>query len=242
MFHDIYTLAQRPKAVAGVDGARGGWLVAVWDGNSCALDLVKHAETLFTLPVAFMTVDMPIGLPDRGARICDLHARRGLPGKRKSCVFPAPRRYMLNLPDYERAQQAGKTCEGKGLSKQAWNLIPKIAELDAAIIPAMQSRIRETHPELAFNARIPSEWGLSALASKKSSEGSVQRCAILRATGLPEPKHWFDSFPRKQATNDDILDTLIATAVAYACLYKTASTTGKPREYDATGLAMEIWW
>ncbi len=76
--------------MAGVDGVRGGWVVAV----VCATDDVAWhvvdtaAEVLDrTRDCAAVGVDIPMGLPEGGARACDRTARRRL-GTAGSAVFP----------------------------------------------------------------------------------------------------------------------------------------------------------
>jgi predicted RNase H-like nuclease len=73
---------------------------------------------------------MPIGLPERGPRACDLEARRLLGPGRASSVFPAPIRPVLVATSYDDACQIRLQVEGKKLSRQAWVIVPKIREVD----------------------------------------------------------------------------------------------------------------
>jgi predicted RNase H-like nuclease len=101
--------------------------------------------------LALICVDMPIGLADRGPRRCDGLARALLPRGRKSSVFPPPRRPMLAHATWAAANDWGKREEGSGLTVYAWGLMAKIRELDRALGPGDQRRVRESHPELAFS-------------------------------------------------------------------------------------------
>ena len=78
-----------------------------------------------TATLAALAVDMPIGLPDDGPRLADQQARRRL-GARRSSVFPTPVRATLDAVDYPDALAISRRVSGKGLSKQAFNLLPRI--------------------------------------------------------------------------------------------------------------------
>jgi predicted RNase H-like nuclease len=84
-----------PAELMGIDGCRGGWLVAASDTALSALrfSVVEDLEPLIAgaeRSGALMAIDMPIGLADGGPRTCDLEARRMLGRPRGSSVFPAP--------------------------------------------------------------------------------------------------------------------------------------------------------
>jgi predicted RNase H-like nuclease len=66
-----------------------------------------------------VAVDVPIGLPERGSRDCDVEARRLL-GVRSSSVFPAPIRAMLAAGSQAEASRIGHGAEGKRVSIQLW--------------------------------------------------------------------------------------------------------------------------
>ena len=85
--------------IAGVDGCKRGWLVALGDGwPTKSLPKLKicadfKAVLEATRDCQVVAIDMPIGLTD-GAdeRECDLLARKALSPGGGSRVFPAPRR------------------------------------------------------------------------------------------------------------------------------------------------------
>jgi predicted RNase H-like nuclease len=220
--------------VAGVDGCRAGWAVALADArDGTVADVVvvpAFAEVVARLgrDVAMIAVDMPIGLPDAGPRACDVDARRLL-GARRSTVFPAPPRPMLGCTDYQEALGLKHAIDGIGLSKQAFHLLPKIAEVDAAITPLLQARVVESHPELAFR-RLAG----SPLDSKHRQPGRAQRISVVQALigALPIPR-------LGGAAADDVLDALALTATARALVRGTAERLGDGAR-DARGLVMEI--
>jgi predicted RNase H-like nuclease len=104
-----------------------------------------------TLAPNIVAVDVPIGLLERGARDCDVQARRLL-GPRRSSVFTAPLRPLLAATSQAEASQIRYRLEGKGVSIQASAIVPKIQEVDRLLRgnPNLREIIREVHPELCF--------------------------------------------------------------------------------------------
>lgn len=238
--------------VLGVDGCRAGWLALALELESGALEAVI-AERWQALPQAAQTgasaapwpgaalvaVDMPIGLAEAGPRACDRAARALLPPGRKASVFAPPRRPMLACADWTAAQALGRAREGCGLSRQAWNIAPKIRELDEALAPVDQDRVREVHPELVFH-RLN---GWRPLLPKRSAEGQRQRLVLLQQAGLVGLEPWLDHFPRRLAARDDVIDAAACALAAKRILQgqgKRLPFGEAPR--DARGLRMEIWY
>ena len=195
--------------VAGADGRRGGWVVAVVDVSGIprleSLDYVAPLAPALAPDLAVIAIDMPIGLSDDGPRACDIAARRLLQphGTR---VFPSPPRVSLgHVDDYAAACAAAIAATGKSLSKQTWNLLASIREVDAI---ADDPRIVECHPELAFALMQ----GHPVDERKKTVEGRARRLDLLRGwlPDLGDP-----------AYGDDGLDAL-------ACAWSAARiATGK---------------
>jgi len=162
-------------AVLGVDGWRGAWVGALLDGRSVTLLALPDVAAVLAVPdVELITIDMPIGLSDDGPRACDIAARRLL-GRARSSVFPAPLRAVLGCANYADACAVSRTASGKALSVQAWNLVPAIRALDAALDDVPPGHVLEVHPELAFRAlddRVE--------APKASARGLAQRVRALQ--------------------------------------------------------------
>ena len=216
--------------VAGVDGCRGGWMVAVARPEPfevVSVAVVTDIGAVIADPsLAFIAIDMPIGLPETEPRACDMAARKLL-GPRRSSVFPTPVRSVLAATDYPDALARSRAASGKGVSKQAWNLVRRIRELDEVMTPALQDRVRETHPELCF-ARL----GDGPLAHpKRRIEGRAERIALV---GPPPPT------PRGGA-GDDALDA-IALAHAAAHFSQGDGRSVGDGAVDRRGLRMEVWW
>jgi len=229
----------------GVDGCAAGWILARKTRNVGEPAFSVHAdwqtlvnEAAGTTPL--IAVDMPIGLSDFGRRACDVLARQHLGRPRASSVFAPPRRPMLHFASYEEANHWGKAQGpngGGGLSKQAWNLLPKIRQIDHWIDPAKQQFVREAHPELAFQRLSDGE----ALPPKRSPEGQQARIALLESAGMLNPSA-LPKFSSSIAKLDDILDAVVLVRTAVSIAEGTASRLiGNPK-CDAHGLNMEIWY
>ena len=113
--------------------------------------LCRSFSEIMSLPEqpALIAVDIPIGLLDRaqpGGRPCDRNARILLGRARASSVFTPPIRAALKARAYREAMR----LNGAGMSKQAFNIMAKIREVDGVIEPGSQDRVFEAHPELAF--------------------------------------------------------------------------------------------
>ena len=163
-------------AVLGVDGWRGRWVGALLEGRHVTLlDLPDAAAVLAVPDVEVVAIDMPIGLSDDGARICDVEARRRLPGA-ASTVFPAPVRPVLDTTTYDEARTASLAASGRSLSVQTFGLVPAIRSLDDALGDPPDPRVHEVHPELSFRAlddRVSDR--------KASTYGLAQRIRALEA-------------------------------------------------------------
>ena len=206
--------------VAGVDGCRGGWSVALADATAIVdVRVVPRFTDVLALGCDAFAVDMPIGLLETGPRACDVEARRRL-GPRRSSVFPTPRRSMLSASTYADALAIG------GLSKQAFHLLPKIREVDAAMTPRRQRTVVEVHPELCF-ARL---LGGPCRAPKRTLEGRTERRSIIDLT--------LDRPPRGAAW-DDVLDACALVETARRLAAGEVERLGDGAR-DARGLRCEI--
>jgi len=117
----------------GVDGCTGG-RVAVRRRNDAGHLQVLRRDTLRELFVltpapAIIAVDVPIGLLPVGPRACDEAARRLL-GPRRNSVFPAPLRPILGSRTHAEASAIRRSIEDKGMSIQAFGILPKVTEVD----------------------------------------------------------------------------------------------------------------
>jgi predicted RNase H-like nuclease len=137
-------------------------------------DGVRVHRELTLLGFDLVGIDMPIGLIDGPPRACDVEARRYL-RPRGSSVFPAPPRAALRCSDYRAALAIARDATGRGISKQTFNIMPKIAELDSLLDESTRLRVIEVHPECAFRALSAGE----VLPSKKTASGQALRQRLL---------------------------------------------------------------
>ncbi|MFN3218912.1 MAG: DUF429 domain-containing protein [Acidimicrobiales bacterium] len=167
--------------VVGVDGSAGAWVAAVLGSGAaprlrwCAdIDVVLRLAAAVGATV--IGTDMPIGLPEDAPRPSD-RAARLLLGPRRSTLFPTPMRTVLDAVDYPDALARSRAVSGRGLSKQAWNLVPAIRQVRTAALAAQRSggpRFVEVHPETSFTVMAG-----RPLAPKRSSEGVAERIEVL---------------------------------------------------------------
>lgn len=222
----------------GIDGCSSGWIgVTLHADRESAFEIAKTFASMIPGDRAITYIDIPIGLPESGDRGCDWAARKLLKGAR-SRVFLGVRRPLLDrLGDY-RAANAWAKADGKGVSKQAFAILPKIAEVDRAMSPRRQRDIRESHPELVF-CRMN---GGVSLTSKHSPQGLRQRRDILARHGISVIDSWLESLRGTGAKPDDLLDACAlawaASGAARGCAWRVKC----PEARDARGLRMDIWF
>jgi len=204
------------------------------DGASVHI-AARFGELPFT-DLAMVAVDMPIGLPDSGRRGCDMAARAVLPPNRRSSVFLDFRRKLLDFPDYAAAIAWAKE-DGKGFSKQAWNILPRIADIDSWITPAHQRWVRECHPELVF-LRLND---FAPVPPKRTEEGLKLRRRLLRRNGITQLDALAKALPARRAALDDLYDAA-ALMLAATRFGKGDGTCLGEGLCDARGLRMGIWY
>jgi predicted RNase H-like nuclease len=209
----IPTHTQGPLHWIGIDGCRGGWIVAWLKANQPAE--IHYIEALQPFlkkapKEAIILIDMILYKSNEiSPRPFDRFAKSQL-GKWHSRVFPAPPQAALVAKDYPEACKRSLTHTGKKISKQCYHLFPKIREANHPSIPKEQ--LIEYHPEIAFKQLNQNK---TVEASKKTELGRNQRQALLEAhlpnVSIPslspraKKQHW-------QA--DDLLDALALALVA----------------------------
>ena len=235
----------RSLIAAGIDGCRVGWVCAGWDGEGWSLDCLPTLESIVPMlaPQATVCIDIPIGLSCDGFRACDRAARQLL-GKRSSSVFPVPPRLALAPLSYEEINLASKALCGKGVSKQAFYLLPKIREAEALLRSPNSDGLDwlETHPELcfsSFNGAVPME------DNKKTEAGFRERKSVL-ARHIPARtidrllRSLMASVPRAQCARDDMVDALVCGVLARLDATGRGCLPPGTQDFDEVGLPMRI--
>ena len=232
-------------ALIGVDGCRGGWIVAASDG---ALSEISFAVVDDLAPViaraesgaALMAIDIPIGLRDDGPRACDLAARRWLGRPRASSVFPAPCRAALAATTYRRACGLSRRALGVALTIECFNIVPKIRHVDALMTPGRQAFVREVHPELVF--AMLSGRGRGLVEPKRTAAGERLRLRLLRRVAPRfDPAAVRATLGLARVARDDVIDAVACLVAAQRiALGKALVLPDGVVERDARGLRMEI--
>ncbi|MGN6521308.1 MAG: DUF429 domain-containing protein [Dokdonella sp.] len=230
----------------GVDGCKAGWLAVerTCDGFAFAVHpgpgelVAAHADA------HVIAVDVPIGLSDDGPRAPDADARRFVGRHRAPSVFSAPVRGVLGAATYAEALRLHRQLdrEHRGLSAQAFGILPKIRAWDEALRsdPDARARVFEIHPEVSF-AALNDDVGLAA--GKKTVHGRKQRLALLgRVFDETAVRALLAAVPRRAAAADDVLDAFAALWSAERIANGVARSLPPTPAVDANGWHVAIYY
>lgn len=202
--------------VAGIDAYRinkdSGWVAVVLSDG-------KFEEALREQEVAVLlqklsecqcvAIDMPIGLPTDGRRLCDEMAREFV-GQRRNSVFYAPIEVALLENSHKEASEVNKMATGHGISVQAYSLRRKLHELEETLkeTRAMKVKPFEVHPEVSFREMVNlADQQALTLPGKKSWAGQTLRRRHLERAKIQIPD---DGGGAGQVPTDDLLDAAVA--------------------------------
>jgi predicted RNase H-like nuclease len=238
-----HTSSVKPRArrpIVGVDGCRRGW-VAVAENVAekvCGAVYERFEDLLADLPSArVIAVDVPIGLPAKGARDCDLQARRRL-GPRRSSVFPVPIRPVLEATTPEEASRIRNDVEGKRMSLQAFGILRKVREIDRLLVQsrALRELVIEVHPEVSFAL-----WrGEPMQHSKRRAEGRAERRRLIAESWGERLEDCETSIRGKGCAIDDLYDAFAALWSARRVVSGHAMEIPESRVFDVHGIPMRI--
>ncbi len=230
----------------GIDGCRAGWFCVELDERlHGSFQVATDAQAVGALArgADSVLIDIPIGLPESGpnGRQCDREARQLLGRGRAASVFPAPARCTLAAGSYREALRLNRQATGRGLSKQAWNIVSRVREIDTLLRNnrALLDVLHECHPELCF-------WALNGRRAmqynKKTADGQRERMQVLQRCwsgchALFEQA--CDTLLRRAVARDDIIDAMIC-AVTAKLGYGSYSGVPVRSVTDRQGLPMEI--
>ena len=223
--------------VLGIDGYSKGWIAILLDDGRFSRAVVGNSLNGMVgqfSDAACIGVDMPVGLVEAGSRDADLAARSFLSGHRKSSVFPTPPYPATQESSYESAAAtARRVNDGKGLSKQAYALIPKIIEVDT--VAARDDRIHEVHPEVSFKVLA----GRDLKFPKKTWSGQNDRRNLLAAAGIVIPD---DLGETSEVPADDVLDAaIVAWSAQRIASGQACSFPSEPTQLSSFGRPIAIW-
>lgn len=146
---------------------------------------------------------------------------------------------MLSASTHSEASAIGKRVEGRGLTIQAWGIVPKIREVDEFVRanPEAGARVREVHPEVCFYF-LGGERPMKA--GKKEAAGREERAALLREHFGASVDKALADVRRLGCAADDVLDAFAGLWTARRIQAGTAVRIPERMERDSHGLSMEI--
>ncbi len=211
----------------GIDGTTKGWITAEFTGETWKIDFCKK---LSDIEFDEALIDIPIGLPESSVRRCDVKARDFLAPERHYSIFNCPVRDAVYTDNYEEACNINEEKTGKRISKQAWNIVPKIIEADRK---ALEGDIRESHPEVFFKVLEEK----SVVESKSSEKGIEARREVLERFGDTSVIETFDQKNIvENLTKDDIIDAMVLSLGSEFGLERIPENPKR----DGEGLEMSI--
>jgi predicted RNase H-like nuclease len=213
----------------GLDGIPGAW-VAVYLAECDQYFDYGSLNRLLAVAHERAMIDVPIGLPSRGYRACDVEARERV----KSRVFLGARWNIWTFENYDQANASYWRDGDDGISMQLWCIRDKLKEVNELITPQLQSRLMETHPELVF-------WRLNggnSLENKKTREGRRQRIDLLKRNGFDKIDEWIGHRHGTNIGRDDLIDACACALAARDSVRRFPD--GAPP--TACGIRMEIWY
>lgn len=231
---------------AGVDGCKGGWILAVHDEDSDGLEIrvvPTFRRILSVVPApGIVCVDIPIGLMKRalpGGRRCDREARECLGQPRARSVFSPPVRSALKAREFTEAVELNRRSSPHriGISRQSFGILPKIREVDKVMTPELQARVLEVHPEVVFRELNGQK---AVQESKKSKKGRDLRLVLLKKAFERDVADLVEQHRSSSVGRDDIVDALAACWTAGRVLKGRARRIPSEPERDSKGLRMEI--
>lgn len=227
----------------GIDGCKGGWCVVTSRPNKWEVSIFSDIrEVSQTIPLELALIDIPIGLSSEFFfREVDNTARQYLGKGWSSSIFTPPCREAIVMEDYKKALSVNRTILGKGFSIQAWNICPKIREVDQFLLEenTVQNKLKEAHPEIVFRFLNNS---ISLQYKKKTSEGIRERLEILskwKEDAIDIFENAISVIKRKEAAKDDIIDALgLAVAAELSSTYGLYTLADDQR--DTKGLTINL--
>ena len=207
----------------GIDGTRNGWIAAEYTEKSWK---IEFHEKLSEIEFEEALIDIPIGLPESSTRKCDSEARDFLVPERHYSIFNCPVRDAVYADNYEEACDINEEETGKRISKQAWNIVPKIREADKE---AQIRNLKESHPEVFFKSLDKD----SVVEPKTSEEGLKDRKEVLERFGDISV---IEDFEQKDVSEDDLIDAMV---LSLGSEFELNNIPEDP-ERDRKGLEMSI--
>ena len=224
------------SSVIGIDGCKAGWIIAkTLENKSISFQIIKNLNDAYLEGgnLSHIGIDIPLHLSHTGKRFAEIEARSLL--KNRACtIFTPPTLNALRAKNYMDACEVNfKEC-GKRISKQSWNLFPKIKEAQKLLQNNSISKLKifEVHPELSFMAM--NDMSLIK-ASKKTDIGREIRIKLVQKFF---PNFSFElvrnKYKKTQVLDDDILDSISVLWSTQRIVDNIARFV--PRDYKKTNM------
>ena len=226
--------------ILGIDGSKNGWVGVKQNtkrGDFFEIIFKEKLIDFLSTDIKLIIIDMPVGLDkniQQGGRLVDKEARKKLL-KRKSSIFNAPIRDVLKAKSYDEANTISKS-KGLGISKQSWNLVPKINELDQILQIKIRPQIYESHPELCFQTMNDGELKFS----KKEKLGIKERRNILTKNGFDRKFLDRNLKKNKNFHSDDFLDACALSWTAKRIMNEKNINLPEDPKKDELGIIMQM--
>ncbi|WP_460053596.1 DUF429 domain-containing protein [Spirochaeta dissipatitropha] len=215
--------------------------------------IVRSTLTFIDMPVGLVSGDLirENNIDPEMAQHREFAVRRmlvqKLPKSARSIasIFPVPVAEAVYTEDYAKAREVNKEIIGKSISKQSWNLVYRIKQIQAVIelLPGIVGNLLESHPETIFRL-LYSRYSDVPLPSKSSQEGIDARLNMLEDQ-LPGARDAFnitwDHLDRgTRIQKDDILDAMILAVDAMHSAEKGLVYTAILGDGEVEELPMEL--
>lgn len=225
----------------GIDGCRGGWITAVYDGKQICIEKFASISAILSKYHTFdeMLIDMSIGLPSTPADVRPDAAARKIVSPRTSTIFAVPSRQAVYEVTEKLQMEANKRALGKGLSKQTMAIIPKIRELDQYLVQHREyaNVIKESHPEVCF-ARLN---GAVVMSKKSKADGLSERIDILNKHLSNLDKQFIvDTAHTLKCNADDIVDAIVLAVTGCLNAQNKCEVIPKHVQKDEKNLKMQM--
>ena len=250
----------------GVDGCRGGWLIAKTEGerddfSALSLSVVSTLAKAFSLKalkekaLKGKTLEKKAfkqkALKEKATQLVLIDMPKGLLSDKArkieglarqllkgqaSTVFNVPVVDAVFAGDYQDASAINYRMTGKKLSKQAWYLCQKIRELDELLAEEFSLS------DEIFESHPELVFRLMAgvqLPKKKLAEGLSARLALLEQAGMPATQlvnNLIDQYPRSVCFADDAVDALVLLLLTHC----PSEDLDQEAEIDRRGIPINL--
>ncbi|WP_455715817.1 DUF429 domain-containing protein [Anaerosporobacter sp.] len=225
----------------GVDGCKGGWIVASIDHGTLKIEKKNSIGEIVTQYSGFdnFLIDMVIGLPSSKEQIRPDSYARQIIKERSSTIFPVPCRQAIYAENVAEAYEENVRVLGKKFTPLTVGIMPKIRELDSFLQEHDQYKnvILESHPEVCF-ARLN---GKTILSKKSEYDGVAERVHILNKY-LPhlEINDLMQMAKTYRCNVDDLIDAICLAVTANLAKQGLCVTIPDKPMLDETGLKMQM--